>query len=212
MSTAILIGPPGAGKSTVGPLLARMLGVGFLDTDSVVEEAAGKPIGDIFITDGEAAFRALERAAVAEAVDGHQGVLALGGGAILDPDTRALLSGRRVVYLRTSFTAAARRAGLDAPRPLLLGNPRARMKALLEERVPVYEGLAWVTVVTDDRDPHEIAEEIAATIAGWIAAEVGEGAGAGEGGGAVAGGGAGAGEGAGGVDGDGVDEPAGPPR
>src|SRR5216684_1107557 len=125
MTTAILIGPPGAGKSTVGPLLAALLGV-----------------------------------------------------AVLDTGTQRLLAGQRVVYLQTGFAVAARRTGLDAPRPLLLGNPRARMKALLEERVPVYEGLAWVTAVTDDRDPQEIAEEIAATIAGRIAAEVGEGAGA----------------------------------
>jgi shikimate kinase len=178
VTTAILIGPPGAGKSTVGPLLAALLGVAFLDTDSVIEEAAGKPVGDIFIQDGEAAFRALERTAVAEAVEGHHGVVALGGGAVLDPGAQRLLAGQRVVYLQTGFAVAARRTGLDAPRPLLLGNPRARMKALLEERVPVYEGLAWVTAVTDDRDPQEIAEEIAATIAGRIAAEVGEGAGA----------------------------------
>jgi len=178
MTTAILIGPPGAGKSTVGPLLAALLGVAFLDTDSVIEAAAGKPVGDIFIQDGEAAFRALERKAVAEGVEGHQGVLALGGGAVLDPGTQRLLAGQRVVYLQTGFAVAARRTGLDAPRPLLLGNPRARMKALLEERMPVYEALAWMTAVTDDRDPQEIAEEIAATIAGRIAAEVGEGAGA----------------------------------
>jgi len=100
MTTAILIGPPGAGKSTVGPLLAALLGVAFLDTDSVIEAAAGKPVGDIFIQDGEAAFRALERTAVAEAVEGYQGVLALGGGAVLDPGTQRLLAGQRVVYLQ----------------------------------------------------------------------------------------------------------------
>jgi shikimate kinase len=94
VTTAILIGPPGAGKSTVGPLLAGMLGVTFLDTDSVVEETAGKPVGDIFVTDGEAAFRALEQAAVAQAIEGHRGVLALGSGAILDPATRRLRAGR----------------------------------------------------------------------------------------------------------------------
>src|SRR5260370_499644 len=97
MTTAILIGPPGAGKSTVGPLLAALLGVAFLDTDSVIEAAAGKPVGDIFIQDGEATFRALERTAVAEAVEGYQGVLALGGGAVRDPGTQRLLAGQRVV-------------------------------------------------------------------------------------------------------------------
>jgi shikimate kinase len=173
----ILIGPPGAGKSTVGPLLAGLLGADFLDTDTAVEEVAGKPVSDIFISDGEAAFRELERAAVARTIASHRGILALGGGAVMDPGTRQLLAGQRVVYLETGFRAAAHRTGLDAPRPLLIGNPRARMKELLEERLPVYEALAWVRVNTDDRAPQEIADEIAATVTAEIAAETGEGAG-----------------------------------
>jgi shikimate kinase len=177
VTAAILIGPPGAGKSTVGPLVAGLLGVGFLDTDSAIEESAGKPVGDIFIEDGEAAFRALERPAVAGAIGEHHGVLALGSGAILDPDAQRLLAGQRVVYLETGFAAVARRSGLDGPRPLLPGNPRGRMRELLEERRPVYEGLAWLTVATDDREPAEIAELIAEAVAGSIAADVGEGAG-----------------------------------
>ena len=95
----------------------------------------------------------------------------------MDPGTRQLLAGQRVVYLETGFRAAAHRTSLDAPRPLLIGNPRARMKELLEERLPVYEALAWVRVSTDDRAPQEIADEIAATVAAEIAAETGEGAG-----------------------------------
>jgi shikimate kinase len=174
---AILIGPPGAGKSTVGPLLAALLEAEFLDNDSVVEEVAGKPVSDIFISDGEATFRELERTAVARTVASHPGILALGGGAVMDQGTRQLLAGQRVVYLETGFAAAAHRTGLDAPRPLLIGNPRARMRELLAERLPVYETLAWVTVTTDDRAPQEIADEIAATIAARIAAETGEGAG-----------------------------------
>jgi shikimate kinase len=174
---AILIGPPGAGKSTVGLLLAALLEAVFLDTDSVVEEAAGKPVGDIFISDGEAVFRELERAAVAAAVASHPGILALGGGAVMDPGTRRLLAGQRVVYLETGFAAAAHRTGLDAPRPVLIGNPRARLRELLAERLPVYEGLAWFTVSTDERAPQDIADEIAAVIAAWIASEAGEGAG-----------------------------------
>jgi shikimate kinase len=181
VTTAILIGPPGAGKSTVGPLLAGLLGVGFLDTDSVIEEAVGKPVGDIFIDDGEAAFRALEQPAVAEAIEGHHGILALGSGAILDAGARRLLAGQRVVYLETGFAAVARRSGLDGPRPPLPGNPRGRMRELLEERRPVYENLAWLTVATDDREPPEIAELIAEAVAGSIAADVGEGAGSGDG-------------------------------
>ena len=170
---AILIGPPGAGKSTVGRLLASLLEAEFLDTDRVVEEAAGKPVGDIFIADGEAAFRELEHAAVATAVTSHPGILALGGGAVMDPGTRQLLGGLRVVYLETGFAAAAHRTGLDVPRPLLIGSPRARLRELLAERLPVYEGLAWFTVGTDGRAPQDIADEIAAR----IASETGEGAG-----------------------------------
>ena len=174
---AILIGPPGAGKTTVGRLLAGLLEAEFLDTDDVVEEAAGKPVSDIFISDGEAVFRGLEREAVARTVASHRGILALGGGAVMDPGARQLLAGQRVVYLETGFAAAAHRTGLDAPRPLLIGNPRTRMRELLAERLPVYEGLAWVTVSTDDRAPQEIADEIAATITARLAAETGEGAG-----------------------------------
>ena len=162
---AIMIGPPGAGKTTVGELVAGLLELDFVDTDTVIEQAAGKPVSDIFVQDGEDAFRALERRAAAHLIGGHPGVLALGGGAILDPGTRELLAGRRVVYLETGFVSAVHRTGLDAPRPLLFGNPRARMKTLLEERLPVYAGLAWLTVPTDDREPGDIAGEIAARLA-----------------------------------------------
>ena len=163
---AILIGPPGAGKSTVGPLLAARLGVGFLETDDQIEATAGKPVGDIFIEDGEAAFRALEREAVARAVASHDGVLGLGGGAVLDPGTQQLLSQRRVVYLATGFAAAAKRVGMDTPRPLLIGNPRAKLRELLEQRLPIYQKLARITVTTDGRAPAEIAADVAAQIAG----------------------------------------------
>ena len=176
---AVLIGPPGAGKSTVGPLLAALLGAEFAETDAMVEEEAGKPVSDIFISDGEPAFRALERAAVARALAGYPGIVALGGGAVMDPATQQLLAGQRVVYLQTGFTAAVQRVGLDTPRPLLLGNPRAQMRDLLAQRLPVYESLAAITVTTDDRDPQEIADEIAATVTARIAAAAGEGAGTG---------------------------------
>ena len=173
----ILIGPPGAGKSTVGPLLAGLLGTGFLDTDTIVEQMAGKPVADIFVTDGEAAFRGLERAAVAQAVAGHKGVLALGGGAVMDPTAQRLLAGQRVVYLQTGFAAAAQRVGLATARPLLLGNPRTRLRELLAQRLPVYEKLAWLTVPTDDREPQQIAGEIAAAASGQTAGQAGQAAG-----------------------------------
>jgi shikimate kinase len=163
---AILIGPPGSGKTTVGALLAAELGVGFTDTDAGVAAAAGKPVSDIFVEDGEPAFRELERAAVAQALGGSTGVVAVGGGAVLDPLTQAGLAGHTVVYLETGFAAAAKRVGLSHARPLLIGNPRATLKILLDQRIPVYQRLATITVGTDDREPADIAADIAARLAG----------------------------------------------
>jgi shikimate kinase len=165
----VLIGPPGAGKSTVGPLLAERMGTAFCDTDDRVEAVAGKPVADIFIEDGEPAFRVLERDAVAWAVSdraaGPDGcVIGLGGGAVLDPQTQQLLAGLPVVYLATGFATAAKRVGMDVPRPLLVGNPRAMLRTLLEQRLPVYQKLARITVSTDERTPEDIADEIAAQI------------------------------------------------
>jgi shikimate kinase len=162
---AVLIGPPGAGKSTVGPLLAAELGTGFTDTDAEVEAVAGKPVSDIFVEDGEPAFRELERAAVAWALAAAVGVVAVGGGAVLDPLTQQRLAGHRVVYLETGFAAAAKRVGMDQARPLLIGNPRATLKILLDQRIPVYQRLATITVGTDHRPPAEIAAEIAGRLA-----------------------------------------------
>jgi shikimate kinase len=162
----ILIGPPGSGKSTVGPLLADLLGVEFAETDGLIAQRAGKPVGDIFIDDGEDAFRDLERSAAAQAVAQHRGVLALGSGSVLSQDTAGLLAGQRVVYLETGFPAVAKRSGLDGPHPPIPGNPRGRLRQLLEERRPLYAELAWLTVTTDDRDPEQVAAEIEAAIAG----------------------------------------------
>jgi shikimate kinase len=162
----ILIGPPGSGKSTVGPLLAALLGVEFAETDGLIAQRAGKPVADIFIDDGEDSFRDLERGAAGEAIAGHRGVLALGSGSILSAATRSLLAGQRVVYLETAFPAVAKRTGLDGPHPPIPGNPRGRFRQLLEERRPLYADLAWLTVTTDDRDPQQLAGEIAAAVAG----------------------------------------------
>lgn len=162
--TAILVGPPGSGKSTVGPLLAALLCTGFLDTDDEVESVAGKPAGEIFAEDGEPAFRAVERA-VAERALRYPGVVALGSGAVLDERIRGLLAGRPVAYLETGFAAVARRTGLDRPRVPVPGNPRGMLRAMLSERLPLYQGVAQVTVRTDDLSPEEAAGRIAAGLA-----------------------------------------------
>ncbi len=160
----VLIGPPGAGKSTVGRLVAEDLGVSFRDTDDDVEATAGRSISDIFVEDGEATFRVLERDAVAAALAGHEGVLAVGGGAVLDESTQSLLAGRRVVFLDVGIKDAASRVGFNRDRPLLLGNPRAQWVRLMEARRPVYERLATATVPTDGRTPEDVAAEIVALV------------------------------------------------
>jgi shikimate kinase len=246
----VLIGPPGAGKTTAGKLIARKLDVAFRDTDADVEAAAGKPVADVFVEDGEEAFRDLERQATLKALAEHSGVLAVGSGAILDADVRAALAalaaapapsvpnaaapapsvpnaaapapsvpnaaapapsvpnaaapapsvpnaaapapsvpnaqsspleraesaidplagagggggGGAVVYLKADFGAVARHAGLDRPRVVLPGNPRGRLRALLEERGPLYESVATIIVDTADADAEELADRIAAEL------------------------------------------------
>jgi shikimate kinase len=162
----VLIGPPGAGKTAAGALLAQRLDAAFRDTDADVEEVAGKPVADVFVEDGEDAFRQLERQVTLQALTEHDGVLAVGSGAVLDPDVRAALAGNgtTVVYLKADFAAVAKHAGLDKPRIVLPGNPRGRLRAMLEERGPLYEGLATVTVDTADADAGELADRIAAEL------------------------------------------------
>ena len=156
----VLVGPPGAGKSTVGRVLADRLGTTYRDTDADIEAGAGKPIPDIFIDEGEPHFRDLERAAVRSALAGHDGVLSLGGGAVMDDGTRALLAGLPVVFLDVGLHDAVRRVGLDAPRPLLAVNPRQRWRELMDVRRPLYTEVARAVVSTDDRTPEDVADAV----------------------------------------------------
>jgi shikimate kinase len=170
----VLVGPMGVGKSTVGQVLAERLATTFRDTDTDIVAAAGKPISDIFVDEGESHFRELERRVVggvraahrggvarrivATALAEHRGVLALGGGAVLSGDTRALLAGLPVVFLDMGVAEAVRRVGLDAPRPLLVVNPRQRWRELMAERRPLYTEVARAVVATDGRTPQDVAE------------------------------------------------------
>ena len=160
----VLVGPPAAGKTTVGRLLADRLGVPFVDTDDLVVARAGKPVGEIFVDDGEEAFRRLEADAVAEALTGDA-VVALGGGAVLAEETRKRLAGQPVVLLAASVPTSANRVGLNRDRPLLLGNPRQQLRALLDARLPLYREVAVAEVATDDRTPDEVADAVLAELA-----------------------------------------------
>ncbi|MCO1578616.1 shikimate kinase [Crossiella sp. SN42] len=165
---AVVVGPPGSGKTTVGQLLAQRLGLVFRDTDVMVEQTAGKAVSEIFTTDGEPVFRRLEEQAIADALAEHDGVLSLGGGAVLSERTRARLTEQTVVFLNVGMAEGVRRTGLSTARPLLAGvNPRATFKALLDARLPLYREVATVEVVTDSRTPEEVVD---AVIAGLDAA------------------------------------------
>lgn len=163
----VLVGPPGAGKSTVGAVLAERLGVALHDTDAAVEAGEGRSISDIFVEDGEAAFRALEQAEVLRALREETGVVALGGGAVMqEPVAQALGEGEhRVVFLDVSIAHASVRVGFDASRPLLLVNPRASWTRLMNARRPTYEAVSGLRVDTAQRTPEQVADEIVA----WVA-------------------------------------------
>lgn len=162
----VIVGPPGSGKSTVARSVAQRLGVEVRDTDEDVEHESGATIGDIFVEHGEEEFRRREVAAVARALAEHEGVLALGGGAVLDERTRSALRGLTVVFLDVGIKDAASRIGLNRDRPLLLGNPRAQWIRLMEARRPVYEAVATLRVDTDGRTSDEVADEVVARLTG----------------------------------------------
>ncbi|MFE9767277.1 shikimate kinase [Streptomyces sp. NPDC005808] len=150
----------GVGKSTVGALLAERLGCVYRDTDDDIVGEQGRTIADIFVDEGEPVFRAIEKQAVKRALAEHDGVLALGGGAILDEETRALLAGHQVVYLSMDVEEAVKRTGLNAARPLLAVNPRRQWRELMEARRDLYTEVARAVVATDDRIPEEVTQAV----------------------------------------------------
>ncbi len=165
----VLVGPPASGKTTVGTALAEALGAPFRDTDRDIEAATGSTVADLFVTDGEPHFRALEERAVARALAEHEGVLALGGGAVTSAATRGLLvahgrAGGVVVWLDVDLASAAKRVGLSRDRPLLAVNPRAMLRTMLENRAPLYAEVATLTVVTSGREPGDVVAEILAVL------------------------------------------------
>lgn len=156
----VLVGPMGAGKTTVGELLAAAWSLPLRDTDRDVEASEGRPISEIFVDSGEDYFRGKERDAVLAALAEHRGVLALGGGAVLDPDTRAVLREHPVAFLKVGLSDAVKRVGLGQGRPMLMGGVRGRVKVLLDERLPVYLEVADIVVDTDGRTAEDVADEV----------------------------------------------------
>jgi len=165
----VLVGPPASGKTTVGTGVAELLGVGFRDTDTDVEDVAGATVADLFVQHGEPHFRALEEQAVSRALATHEGVLALGGGAVTSAASRELLvalarDGGTVVWLDVDLHSAARRVGLSRDRPILGVNPRAMLRTMLEQRAPLYGEVATATVSTAGREPGDVIAEVVALV------------------------------------------------
>jgi len=156
----VLVGAPGAGKSSVGRLLAVKLDATFVDVDNRIEQVVGKSISEIFADEGEAHFRELEESATLELLEGD-GVVSVGGGAVMNPRIREALRGHDVIWLEVSISQATRRVGMNNVRPMLLGNVRGRLIELLRERTPWYQEVATTRVMTDKRRPSEVAAELA---------------------------------------------------
>jgi shikimate kinase len=167
----VLVGPPASGKTTVGTALAEVLAADFRDTDNDIEVSTGSSVADLFVSEGEPRFRALEEQAVAAALVQHAGVLALGGGAVTRAATRDLLvaygrEGGTVVWLDVDLPSAAKRVGLSRDRPILGVNPRAMLRHMLETRAPLYGEVATLTVRTGGRSPEDVVADILAALPG----------------------------------------------
>ena len=158
----VLIGPPGAGKSSIGKALAKELNLNFIDSDSEIEKISQKKISEIFIEDGEPAFRLLEVDVVRKVLSDFDGVISLGGGAPINKEIQEVLGDADypVVFIDVSIAQAATRIGFNKDRPLLLVNPRQQWISLMNDRRPIYEKLASQTISSDNQKPHEVAKQI----------------------------------------------------
>lgn len=158
---AVLVGLPGSGKSTIGRRLSKALGVSLLDTDAAIEQQTGRTIADIFATDGEQEFRRIEEDVIRAALEEHDGVLSLGGGAVTSPGVCAALAGHTVVYLEISAAEGVRRTGGNTVRPLLAGPDRAeKFRELMSKRIPLYRRVATIRVDTNRRNPGAVVRYI----------------------------------------------------
>jgi shikimate kinase len=160
MATIVLVGVPGAGKTTVGKLLAKELDFKFFDSDQVIETKAGKSVSDIFTQDGEPAFRKLEHDVITELLDSTDSVLALGGGSLGNAETRNSVQQATVIWLVAGLAQAVDRVGMNRNRPLLLGNVRGQLADLMTAREPLYKEVADVGVDTSKLIPSEVVTEI----------------------------------------------------
>ena len=154
----ILIGPMGSGKTTIGSLLAQRLGLNFRDTDHLIEEQEGKTVSQIFLDQGEDAFRVIEKRVLREELLTDGTVLSLGGGAPISIDAQSALRAisSRIIFLDISLSTVAPRIGFNRDRPLLLNNPRGQWQTLMEARRPIYEAIADATINVDDKSEEEI--------------------------------------------------------
>jgi shikimate kinase len=158
---AVLIGLPGSGKSTIGRRLAKALDVSLLDTDAAIEETTGRTIADIFATDGEPEFRRIEEDVIRSALQSHDGVLSLGGGAVTTEGVRDALAGHMVIYLEISAAEGVRRTGGSTVRPLLAGGDRGeKFRKLMAERVPLYRQVATMRINTNRRNPGAVVRHV----------------------------------------------------